>query len=188
MKTIDLYVGLTLNQTYSFLQKKQNEIGEPVQGNFNGNWVNSYMTEDQIHLTITGHTKVYNDEKERKMHEDWEKHREEFKSRIPELCKETLKIVLDDKLVREDKLEEFKKMLPYRFEDCYEGNDIYNMIEINKILVNNKDNPEKAIELARQTFENQGHSNRSAYIASILVCDFCPVLGQEFYEKVFLNN
>lgn len=188
MKTIELYCGLTREETYAYLQKKAKELGEAVQASFNGNWVNSYMTEDQIYLTITGHTKAYIEEQERIEQAKRKQAQKAFQEKIPELCENVMKSVLEYGLIQEDKKEEFSDILPYRFNDIYQGEEIYNMIAINRILIDHQNDPGQAIELARKKFDEQGHSNRSAYITAMLVHNYCPVLGTEFFDQVFLGK
>lgn len=188
MKTIELYCGLTREETYAYLQRKAFELDEAVQASFNGNWVNSYMTEDQIYLTITGHTKEHIEEQECIEQAEREQKQKEFQKKIPSLCENVMKEVLEYGLIKEDKKEEFCDILPYRFNDIYLGGEIYNMIAINRILIDHQNEPEQAIEIARKEFDEQGHSNRSAYITAMLVHNYCPVLGTEFFDQVFLGK
>ena len=179
--------GMSIERAYDCMKEVEaNWNGKfEIFGSFNEKEINSNMSLNECYKTITGITKTEFEKKMQEDHEKYLKHKEEHTKRVPALCAEYLATAKETGLVDKDKLEAFERCLPTQVDSVYEGYQITSMFEINKILVENQNDPDKAIRLAAETFENQGHSGFSASIVASLVREYSPVLGSLFYKKVY---
>lgn len=180
-------VGMSIEHAYNRMKEAEAHWNGKFEifGNFNEKEINSNMTLDECYKTITGNTKKENEKQLQEYYEKYLKRKEEHTKRVPALCAEYLATAKETGLVDKDKLEAFEHCLPTQVDSIYEGYQITSMFEINKILVENQNDPDKAIQLATELFENQGHSGFSASIVASLVREYSPVLGTLFYKKAY---
>ena len=179
--------GMSIDSAYGHLKEVEANWHGKVKtfGMFNEVEINSDMTLDECYIAITGGTKEAFDRRRAEEHEKYLKHKEEHMKRVPALCAEYLETAKKTGLVDPEKLEAFELCLPAQVASMYEGYQITSMFEINKILVENQNDPDKAIKLATELFDNQGHSGFSASIVASLVREYSPVLGPLFYKKAY---
>lgn len=180
---IEFPCGCDIQRAYQYLREAETEHHILVKGDFNGRTITSAMTLDDCYREIVGMSKADYDAKLKKKAEEYEREEEEHKAKIPQLCAEAEKRAIG--LVREDKMDFFKEVLPIRFGDLYRGMEVGATLDLIEILVKNKDDKEVAIEEARKKFDEQGHSGASAGLVASMVRTFSQELGDEFFEKVY---
>lgn len=188
MKKIELPLGLEVKYTYDYLLKKALEYREPVYGNFNDNQVNSTMSEDDIFLTITGKHKDEWDGYCKAEKEKMDALEKQYQDRVPELKKEYLREASTAYYFKKEMFNDFNDILEKHLRSLYHDCNIRCMLEICKVLADNKENKSLALKTAKQVFDNQGHSGHSAGITASLVSLFSLYFGPEFYDYAYLGK
>ena len=154
--------------------KEKNEL---VFGVFNGEKLYSDIDDlDSSYVKITGKTKAECDEDERKRNEEYQEQKRKHEEEIPELTKQWIekgKEILDEKY-----LELWKKCVPIRLGDLYQGMELGNCLEIVEQL-----NKGEELEKVKPLIENQGHSGMSFGLVCSMVNSFCD-RGTEFTSYV----
>ncbi len=150
-------------------------------GSFNDHTITSQMTLDECYRIITGKSKAEFDEASRKWVEEYKRQEREIQQRIPSMVEEYKEKAKG--LIKEGEWEYFCKILPIRCGDLYHGLEIQSMLDIIRVLLNNKDDMAVALDEAHKVFDNQNHSGMSAGLVMRLVQRFSPVFGNEFLER-----
>jgi glutamate synthase domain-containing protein 3 len=184
MRKIKLFAGCTIDTAYNELQTQcqKEHNGETVGCSFNGHELTSDMSLGECYHAVTGKSKEEFEAEIKHRAEEYKRQIEEHKAKIPQLIEEYKEKAKG--LVREDMWEKFVKILPIRLDDIYQGFEVQSMLDINKVLIENKDNEEQAIRKAKEVFVEQGHSGWSAGLTAFLVSAYSPVFGKEFFKKV----
>lgn len=183
-------LGLTLEKVYSFLREqfeKVRQYNQDYKGTFGifNCWVfTSDMSEDDIYMDVHGLTKNEFDERKRQENETREIQRKEKINNASVLVEEFMKESVGADWIKQDLLDEWKNRMTELEKSIYSGLVKYS-IEIMKVLAENKDNKEVAIETAKELFENQGHSNFTASIVANNIYRYSKYFGKEFYNEVF---
>ena len=174
-KEIEFYFG-DIEKAIEEL-KKHNEQGKKVFITFNGEKLYSDIDDlDSAYVKITGKTKAECDEAERKRSEEYQEQKRKHEEAIPELTKQWIekgKEIFDEKY-----LELWKKCVPIRLGDLYQGMELGMCLDIVKELNNNC-----SLDEAKVIIESQCHSGMSFGLICAMLKSFCD-RGNEFVEYV----
>lgn len=147
-------IGERLDRVVNTLIEKNN-AGEEYYVEFNGNMLYSdTVTMDSAYLAVTGYTKAEHDEGERKEYEERAEKERKHKESIPKLTKQW--IDRGEKVLSPDKLDEWKRCVPMRLNDLYEGMELGCTLDVIEALNNGA-----TFEEAKQIVEGQHHSGMS---------------------------
>lgn len=182
MKEILFNCGMDIDRAFQALHEEAIKTGEVISGSFNGHTITSQMTLDKCYKVIVGKSKEEFMDEQRKRQERYEKEEREHQQHIPEKVEEYKEKAKG--LIKEGEWDYFVKILPIRVGDLYHGMEIQSMLDIIRVLLDNKEDEAAALDEAVKVFEDQGHSGCSAGLVMGLVKRFSPVLGEEFVERV----
>lgn len=170
-------IKFCLGQSIETAVKELKSYEELVCGSFNGKMLYSDVDDvDSAYVKIIGKTKTEHDAELELENERYEELKRKHKESIPELTKEWIekgKQVLDKKY-----LKTWKKCVPIRLDDLYQGFELGACLEIAKAL-----NAGCGLETAKIIIENQGHSGMSFNLVCSMVKSFCD-RGSEFVTYV----
>ena len=182
MKEILFNGGMDIIRAFQALHEEAIRTGEVISGSFNGHTITSQMTLDKCYRIITGESMAEFEEAVRKRAEEYERKEKELQERFPAMVEEYKEKAKG--LIKEGEWDYFVKILPIRVGDLYHGMEIQSMLDIIRVLLDNKEDEAAALDEAVKVFNNQGHSGCSASLVMNLVKRFSPVLGEEFVERV----
>ena len=170
---LEIDCGYTLDTVIEHFQH-MNRAGLKRKMQFNGKWLYSDMTTDEIYLEVTGKTKQDFEDDCREARLKYEREKEEFRANAPSIIEKYKR--LGEGIIPFDKIESWNNIVEESIiNGIYEGADLDATLEILK----HRDNVNKA----RETFINQGHSN----ISSGIVCSEIRALmdnADEFIEVI----
>lgn len=151
--------------------------GRKACGMFNGEMLYSDVDDmNSAYVKILGKTKEEYDREERIRQEKYEEHKRKHKEAIPKLTEEWIekgKKILDEKYVAY-----WRKIVPIRLSDLYEGMELGACLEIVKAL-----NRGCRMNTAKKIIEKQGHSGMSFGLVRAMVAELCD-RGKEFASFV----
>ena len=177
MKKIELYAGCSIEKAYSELHK----TGSPCCTEFNGVEITSEDSLDDLYIKITGISKEEFEKRLQEANDEYVRHEEEHKEKIPELtkhyCEEARGVIL------EDKLELWDKCVPIRLGDLYHGMELDCTLSIANIMGNEALDLETRMRKAYKEFNGQGHSGMSASLVMAMLREFCPY-GNEISDAI----
>lgn len=179
------YYGCNLDDFINELQRRHN-LGEKVEVNFNGHWLNSDMSEDECYKTVTDYTKSEFKELQRKKREEWEAEERAHKERIPMLTKEY--VDKGREILDKDYWKLWEECVPIRLGDLYKGMELQASLdiiaELNK-LNDKMEEKDSIFSKAKDILNNQGHSGMSYGLMKSMLKSFCKY-GVEFVD--YLND
>ncbi len=173
MKEIKFRRGTSLEAAWNELQKQSEEAKETCCGMFNGTLIYSTDTLDEVFMEIIGKTKAEFDRDQRRLHESRKRSEREFEKRIPCLTKYYIEKARG--IIRQEKYEYWKLVVPIRLRDLYHGSELQSTLELCKIMKDNNLTFDARMMKARDTFENQDHSGASGALVCGLLKEFCPL-------------
>lgn len=148
-----------------------------VYGVFNGHKLYSdTVTMDSAYKEITGKTKKEFDDYIKKQNEEYKRQEQEHIDSIPSKTK--VWIEKGREILTEDKWEYWKKIVPIRLNDLYQGMELGQCLDLIKLL-----NDGETFEKAKELIYSQGHSGMSFGLICAMLEEFCPV-GEEFVKFV----
>ena len=183
MTRVEFHAGMEIKNAFRTLHEEAIKTGDVTCGSFNDHTITSQMTLDKCYRIITGQSKTEFEEAVRKRAEEYERREKELQERVPAMVEEYKEKAKG--LIKESEWDYFVKILPVRCSDLYHGFEIQSMLDIIRVLMDNKDDTAAALDKAGKVFEEQGHSGMSASLVLSLVKRFSPVLGDEFKEKMY---
>lgn len=134
---------------------EMNSFNRKYYVDFNGNMLYSdTVTMDSAYLAVTGSTKAEHDEGERKEYEERAEKERKHKESIPALTKQWIE--RGEKILSPDKLDEWKRCVPIRLNDLYEGMELGCTLDVIEALNNGA-----TFEEAKTMVDNQHHSGMS---------------------------
>jgi hypothetical protein len=169
---IEVLPGCSIEGAMQELSKHKNSYCE-----FNGHKL--YSDKDDVnsaYIKVTGKTKKANDASLKKAHDRYVSEEKKHKEQIPDSTKKWTdrgEKVLDKKYIKL-----WKKCVPIRLSDLYNGMELGCCLDIVKELNKNCD-----LEKAKKIIEKQGHSGMSFSLVCSMVRSFCN-RGKEFVEYV----
>lgn len=179
--------GASIERSHEAMLQFRNELQEVLASNdslqennivvymsFNGEELTTDMTLDECYVAVTGLTQKEQEEKARKIHEEWEQaaHKASLPSKI-EAFKEKAK-----PYIKEEDWDELCEILPIRFGDIYQGMEMDAMLDIIKLYHETND-----MDKCAKLFYDQGHSGMSASLVRALVKRFHSAeLGDYIYD------
>lgn len=185
-KEITIPVGFSIEQAHDELVKKEKELHQLCFCDFNGESITSEMSLDDCYIAVVGCPKAEYNDILVSMDNEYKQEKIAFEARKPQLLKEYTERA--QKFLKPEEMELFNKILSIRMDDIYQGTDVEDMLDIIEALIENKDDPDKAIAVTREMFFSQQHSGASASLVAVLVRQFSPVLKDEFFNKVYKEN
>lgn len=182
MTQVEFHAGMDIDRAFQALHEEAIKTGDVTSGSFNNHTITSQMTLDKCYKVIVGKSKEEFMDEQRKRKERYEQEERERQQHIPEIVEEYKEKAKG--LIKEGEWDYFVKILPIRVGDLYHGMEIQSMLDIIRVLLDNKEDEAAALDEAVKVFEDQGHSGCSASLVMGLVKRFSPVLGEEFVERV----
>lgn len=174
---LDLYAGCSLDTAVNTLFECNGKYDLPVCANFNGHMLYSdSVTMDSAYLECVGCTKEEFAENQRKLLEEYERHKQEHEAAIPELTKTW--IIKGHEVLDKKYWEDWDRIVPIRLSDLYEGMELGHTLEIVEHL-----NSGGLLKTAKTILVNQGHSGMSASLVVDVVSKFCD-RGTEFMNYI----
>lgn len=157
--------------------KTYREHNCPAKMKFNGEWLTTEMSEDEIYLAVTSYTKDgYNEMLEQEAKE-YERQQEEHKARIPELTEQWIK--WGEENLSADVQEDWKRCVPIRLNDLYPGRELSCFKELFDAYKANKSKEE-----IKEIMDKQGHSGMSHHLECSIVYSFLDKDLGEYLSKV----
>ncbi len=182
MTQVEFHAGMEIKDAFRALHEEAIKTGDVTSGSFNNYTITSQMTLDKCYRIITGKSMAEFEEAVRKRAEEYERKEKELQERAPAMVEEYKEKAKG--LIKDGEWDYFVKILPIRVGDLYHGMEIQSMLDIIRVLLDNKEDEAAALDEAVKVFEDQGHSGCSAGLVIGLVKRFSPVLGEEFVERV----
>jgi len=146
------------------LQHKEN--GELYKVSFNGHTLYSdTVTLDSAYTEITGITESEFQDKINKDRQEYENHKQKHKENIPKLTIEYIEKAKG--IIPEDKMDQWKKIVPIRLDDLYEGVELDSALKAIKIWNETKD-----IEKVKKSLYDDGHSGMSHSLTVSIIKKF----------------
>ena len=167
--------GFNIDDVYKELQN-QKELGNKYQLEFNGELINCDMSLDECYQKVVGVSYVEYQEKLEQKAKEYELQQEEHKARIPELTEQWIK--WGEENLSANVQEDWKKCVPIRLDDLYQGWELDCFKEIFDAYKAGKTKEE-----IKNIMENQGHSGMSFGLECSIVYSF---LDKELAE--YLHN
>lgn len=171
-RKIELCAGTSIDGAVAELKMKANELKTACYCSFNGVELTSEDSVDDAYIKVTGKTREENDKEFEKFVEEYTRREEEHKARIPELTERYRKEAVG--LVKEDKLEEWNKIVPIRLGDIYQGMEVVQTLDICKIMRDEETDYDTRLHNAYDLFMESGHSGMSAHLTATMIKEFCP--------------
>lgn len=179
-KVISFSLGTTIdNAVKELLTWKR--LGVPTKGKFNDHWL--YSDKDDLesaYKKVLGQTKAEVDEEERKREEKYTEEKRKHKEAIPTLTAEWIE--KGKEILSEKYLEDWKRCVPIRLLDLYQGAELKCCLDIVKEL-----NAGCELEKAHGIFKSQGHSGMSSGLVLSMLKSFCD-RGIEYVDWLSRNN
>lgn len=152
--------------------KKLKSYNEPVYGIFNRQTLYSDESIDSAYKKVIGKTKFEFDKDKEEWLEKLKEEKKKHKEAIPELTDKWIEE--GSKILDEKYIELWKKTVPHRLNDLYEGRELSDCLDIIKEL-----NKGCKLSFAKEIIDNQGHSGMSFSLVCSMVESFCD-RGEEF--------
>lgn len=172
MKEIEIMPGDNITSAWKMLLKESANCEDTCHAVFNGHDIYSTDTLDEVYKKVTGKTKVEFDKGYEEWKSDYERHKEEYKARIPELtkkyCDEARGVIL------ESEYDFWDKIVPIRLGDLYEGLELGCTLDLCRIMRDEKLAYDERLRKAYDAFMAQGHSGMSAGLVASMLRRFCP--------------
>ena len=128
-----------------------------------------------------GKTKAEHEKEMQDWRDAWDRHKEEHKSRIPELSEVYKKAARG--VILEDQYEYWDKIVPIRLGDLYEGMELGSTLDLCKIMRDKNLTYDERLHKAYEAFMDQGHSGMSASLVASMLRKFCPD-GEDLADAV----
>lgn len=157
--------------------KAYKERNCPAKMEFNGEWLTTEMSDDEIYLAVTSYTKDGYQEMLEQKAKEYERQQEEHKARIPELTEQWIK--WGEENLSTNVQEDWKKCVPIRLNDLYQGWELNCFKEIVDAYKENKSKEE-----IKEIMDKQGHSGMSHHLECSIVYSFLDKDLGEYLNKV----
>lgn len=181
MREVEFYPGQNIEDAWKSLLKESIKTGEVCYGKFNDHEIRSTDSLDEAYLKVVGNTKAEHDKAMQDWRDEYNRHKEEHKARIPELtemyCEAARGVIL------EDEYDYWDKIVPIRLGDLYEGMELGNTLDLCKIMRDENLTYDERLRKAYDVFMNQGHSGMSASLVASMLRKFCPD-GEDLADAV----
>jgi hypothetical protein len=189
MKEIEILPGDNITSAWKTLLRESANCEDTCHCTFNGTDIYSTDTLDEAYKKVTGKTKAECDKARQEWKDEYERHKEEHKTHIPELTKKYCDEARG--LILEDEYDYWDKIVPIRLGDLYEGMELGATLDLCRIMRDKNLTYDKRLRKAYDTFMNQGHSGMSAGLVASMLRRFCPdgndladaVMNFKFEEK-----
>ena len=181
MREVEFYPGQDINDAWKSLLEESIKTGEVCYGKFNDTEIRSTDSLDDAYMKIMGKTKAEYEKEMQDWRDEWDRHKEEHKSRIPELSEVYKKAARG--VIREDQYEYWDKIVPIRLGDLYEGMELGSTLDLCKIMRDESLSYDERLRKAYDEFNNQGHSGMSAGLVASMLRTFCPD-GEDLADAV----
>lgn len=176
---IDFYPGCNIDDAMQLLTAAK-ESGEDAYGEFNTHILTSDMTIDEAYLLILGKTKEEYAAEQQAWLDEYRREKEEHEAKIPELIEKWK--MEGRKILAEDKIELWDKIVPIRLNDLYRGLDLEASLELVSLLNQGED-----LEAVDHALEAQDHSGCSYSLVCSMVRELAN-RGNEFYDYIAKKN
>lgn len=172
-----------LNEFYEWKKAKREKCGNSdefvVFATFNGVEILHTDTPDEISVKVTGKTVAEREAARKAWEEEYDRKEQEHKAKIPELTEHYKKEARG--IIPEDKLELWDEIVPIRLNDLYHGMELNEWLKMISILNNHELTKEERFQLAKDIFDDAGHSGMSASLVLSGMKEFHPD-GEEFVK------
>lgn len=170
MKEIDLSAGCDIKRAYQILTEASEKEQIKTWGKFNGKKITSSMSLNECYELITGYPQAEFEAKCEQMATEATRKKEEFKATIPQLIEKYTEE--GKKYLSGDKLDLWRRILPIRFGDLYQGMEIKCTLEILKALEEFEEVDQACVIIVNKILESQGHSGMSYGLMKFMLKEF----------------
>lgn len=172
-----------LNEYYNFKKAKREKYGNTedfvVFGVFNGVEILHTDTPDELSVKVTGKTVSEREAAMKAWQDEYNRKEREHKARIPELIEHYKEKARG--IIPEDKLELWDEIVPIRLRDLYHGMELDEWLKMVSALNESELTKEERFQLAKDIFEDAGHSGMSGSLVLSGMREFHPD-GIEFVK------
>lgn len=172
MKEIHLPAGISLEEAIDLLKEEAKKTCEPCFCNFNGQKLLFTDSTDEAYIKVVGKTKADFEEEQRKWLEEYDRKEKEHQSKIPQLTEHYRKVARG--LVREDQLDFWDEIVPFRLKDIYHGMELQQVLDCCKIMRDKSLTHVARLKKAYDVFMAANHSGMSAKLTMVMLGRFCP--------------
>lgn len=172
-----------LNEYYNFIKARRIKYGNTedfvVFGVFNGVEILHTDTPDEISVKVTGKTVAEREAAQKVQQDEYERKEDEHKAKLLTLIEEYRKRARG--IIPEDKLELWDEIVPIRLDDLYHGMELDEWLKMVGALNESGLTKEGRFQLAKDIFEDAGHSGMSGTLVLSGMRKFHPD-GIEFVK------
>jgi hypothetical protein len=172
---IEFFGGDGIEECFRRLGEYSRVMNCDTFGVFNGKRIFSTDTLDEVYFKLTGKNKEENEKADEKLREDYRRKKEEHKAKIPQLTAEYIEKA--NGIIREDKMDYWRKCVPVRLRDLYEGMELGATLELAPMLKTGD------FEKAEGVLRDQGHSGMSHSLVLSMLAEFVEN-GEEFARRL----